>query len=102
MTPDYVSISRFRVRNGMEGDVANAFRARPHLVEDTPGFLRMDVLSPTEDPAEFWLVTYWRDEESFRTWHHGHTFRESHAAIPKGLKLDPSATELRSFRYVSS
>src|SRR5215212_5750192 len=102
MTPSYVSISRFRVHNGMEGDVAEAFRARPHLVDDTPGFVRMDVLSPAEDASEFWLVTYWTDEESFRAWHHGHTFRESHAAIPKGLKLDAAATELRAFRYVSS
>jgi heme oxygenase (mycobilin-producing) len=102
MTPAYVAISRFRVRNGMEGDVAEAFRARPHLVDDAPGFVRMDVLSPAEDAAEFWLVTYWTDEDSFRAWHRGHPFRESHAAIPKGLKLDAAATELRTFRYVSS
>ena len=102
MTPTYVSISRFRVRNGMEGDVADAFRTRPHLVDDAPGFVRMDVLSPAEDASEFWLVTYWTDEDSFRAWHHGHTFRESHAAIPKGLKLDATATELRAFRYISS
>jgi heme-degrading monooxygenase HmoA len=102
MTPSYVSISRFRVRNGMESDVANAFRARPHLVDDAPGFLRMDVLSPAEDASEFWLVTYWTDEDSYRAWHHGHTFRDSHAAMPKGLKLDARSTELRAFRYVAS
>jgi heme oxygenase (mycobilin-producing) len=102
MQPGYVSISRFRVRNGMEEDVASAFRGRPHLVDDAPGFLRMDVLSPSDDSAEFWLVTYWSSEESFRAWHHSHEFRGSHAFMPKGLKLDPSATELRSFRYVAS
>lgn len=102
MTPTYVSISRFRVRNGMEADVAAAFRGRPHLVDDTPGFVRMDVLSPAEDPSEFWLVTHWTDEESFRVWHRSHEFRDSHSYIPKGLKLDAAATELRSFRYVAS
>jgi heme-degrading monooxygenase HmoA len=100
--PTYVSISRFRVANGMEGDVAEAFRARPHFVDDAPGFLRMDVLSPADDTAEFWLVTYWSDEESFRVWHRSHQYRDSHSYIPKGLKLDPSATELRSFHYVAS
>ncbi|MFP5246989.1 MAG: antibiotic biosynthesis monooxygenase family protein, partial [Thermoanaerobaculia bacterium] len=69
MTPGYVSISRFRVRNGMESAVADAFRTRPHLVDHTPGFVRMDVLSPAEDGSEFWLVTYWTDEQSFRSWH---------------------------------
>jgi heme-degrading monooxygenase HmoA len=100
--PHYVSISRFRVRNGMEAAVAEAFRARPHLVDEAPGFVRMDVLSPDGDASEFWLVTYWTDEESFRLWHHSHEFRQSHAAMPAGLKLDPAATELRSFRYVAS
>lgn len=86
----------------MESDVAAAFRGRPHAVDAAPGFIRMDVLSPTEDSAEFWLVTSWTDEESFRAWHHSHEFRESHAGIPKGLKLDAAATELRSFRYIAS
>lgn len=102
MTPTYVSISRFRVRNGMEADVARAFRERPHLVDGVPGFVRMDVLSPAEDAAEFWLVTYWTDEESFLVWHRSHEFRDSHARIPKGLKLDATATQLRGFTYVAS
>jgi heme-degrading monooxygenase HmoA len=100
--PPYASISRFRVRNGMEADVAEAFRSRPHLVDGAPGFVRMDVLTPENDDAEFWLVTYWTDEASFRAWHASHLYRESHAGIPKGLKLDPAATELRGFRWVAS
>jgi heme-degrading monooxygenase HmoA len=102
MEPTFVSISRFRVRNGMEQEVAAAFRARPHLVDGAPGFVRMDVLSPSGDESEFWLVTYWTDEESFRVWHRSHEFRDSHSYMPRGLKLDPAATELRGFRYVAS
>jgi heme-degrading monooxygenase HmoA len=102
MTPSYVSISRFRVKNGMEVAVADAFRSRPHLVDDAPGFVRMEVLTPAEDDAEFWLLTWWTDEESFRTWHRSHEFRDSHAGIPRGLRLDPSATELRAFRSIAS
>jgi heme-degrading monooxygenase HmoA len=102
MTPRYVSISRFRVKNGMEAAVADAFRSRPHLVDDAPGFVRMEVLTAAEDNAEFWLLTWWTDEESFRTWHRSHEFRDSHAGIPRGLRLDPSATELRAFRSIAS
>jgi heme-degrading monooxygenase HmoA len=101
MTPGYVAISRFRVNNGMGEDVAKAFRSRPHLVENAPGFVRLDVITPQEDDAEFWLLTFWTDEQSFRTWHHSHLYRESHAGIPKGLKLDPAVTEVRAFRYVA-
>ena len=102
MTPQYVAISRFRVRNGMAADVVDAFRSRPHSVDHAPGFVRMDVISPENDPAEFWLLTYWTDENSFREWHRSHEYRESHAGIPKGLKLDPTVTEVRAFKYVAS
>jgi heme-degrading monooxygenase HmoA len=56
---------------------------------------------PTADGAEFWLLTYWQDEDSFRRWHHSHLYRESHAGIPQGLKLVPEATELLTFRYIT-
>jgi heme-degrading monooxygenase HmoA len=102
MHPAYVSLSRFRVRNGMAPEVAAAFRARPHLVESAHGFVRLEVLTPKDDDSEFWLLTYWTDEESFREWHSSHLYRDSHAGIPKGLKLDPAATELRSFNYIAS
>ena len=101
-TPTFVAISRFRVANGMESDVAEAFRNRPHMVEGADGFVRMDVITPAEDGSEFWLLTYWKDEECFRRWHASHLYRDSHAGIPKGLKLDPTATEMRSFHYISS
>jgi len=102
MTPEYVAVSRFRVRNGMSSEVAEAFRQRPHMVDGADGFLRLDVLSPADDESEFWLLTDWRDEESFRNWHHSHEYRESHAGIPKGVKLDPAATQVRAFRYIAS
>ena len=102
MTPGYVAVSRFRIRNEMSEEVADAFRKRPHMVDDTDGFVRLDVISPAEDDAEFWLITYWRDEESFRRWHASHEYRDSHAGIPKGLKLDPAATQVRAFRYIAS
>ena len=102
MQPTYVAMSRFRVRNGMSAEVVDAFKHRPHLVENAPGFVRMEVLTPQDDAAEFWLLTYWMDESSFREWHHSHLYRESHAGIPKGLQLDASATEVRAFNFVSS
>ena len=97
----FLALSKFKVRNGMEAEVADAFRRRPRLVDQADGFVRMEVVSPTDDVAEFWLLTYWRDEASFRQWHHSHLYRDSHAGIPQGLKLDPEATELRTFHTIS-
>ena len=62
----FVALSRFEVMPGWEDAVAEAFVARPHLVEDAPGFVRLEVLRPADNPAEFLLLTFWSDEESFR------------------------------------
>ena len=97
----FLALSKCKVRNGMAGEVREAFAARPHLVDQADGFVRMDVVSPTADEGEFWLLTYWRDENSFREWHRSHLYRESHAGIPHGLKLVSEATELLTFRYIT-
>ena len=56
----FVAMSRFAVANGMAEEVRQAFRDRPHLVDGAPGFLRMEVLTPRDDPDEFWLLTWSR------------------------------------------
>lgn len=98
---NFLALSKFKIRNGMAGEVRDAFLQRPHLVDTARGFVRMDVVSPTTDESEFWLLTYWRDEQSFREWHRSHLYRESHAGIPHGLKLVPEETELLTFRYIT-
>jgi heme-degrading monooxygenase HmoA len=98
----FVALSRFTVANGMAPEVKRAFLDRPHLVDEAPGFLRMEVISPVDDPRELWLFTYWSDEASFRAWHRSHSYRHSHKGVPKGLKLVPKSAELRFFEHVSS
>jgi heme oxygenase (mycobilin-producing) len=92
-----VALSRFTIANEMSKQVQDAFRQRPHLVDRAPGFLGMEVMSPVENEREVWLVTRWSDEQSYRTWHRGHDYHESHKGIPKGLKLVPKSTEIRLF-----
>ena len=99
---EFVAISRFVVANGMEAEVREAFRNRPHRVDGADGFVRMDVLSPQSQPAEFWLVTYWTEERHFRAWHRSHEYHESHADIPSGLKLVPGETRITHFEHICS
>jgi diguanylate cyclase (GGDEF)-like protein len=87
-------ISRFRVRNGLEEEVRAAFLNRPRLVENAPGFCGIEVLTDAADPSVFLLITRWSGEETFRAWHGGEAHRQSHALIPRGLKLDSSFTSV--------
>lgn len=90
-------ISTFRVANGMEAAVRQAFLDRPGLVDDAAGFLGMEVLVDRRDGTIFQLLTRWTDEGSFQRWHSGPLHKLSHRRIPKGLKLDPSHTVIRTF-----
>jgi heme-degrading monooxygenase HmoA len=96
-----VALSRFTIANGMTEQVRAAFQSRPHLVDNAIGFLGMQVMSPTDDIAEIWLVTRWIDETSYREWHRSHEYHKSHKGIPKGLKLVPKSTEIRLFEVFS-
>jgi heme-degrading monooxygenase HmoA len=98
----FVALSRFTVAGGMSEQVKAAFVNRPHLVEDAPGFLRLDVLSPLDNGDEIWLITYWRDEASYRQWHRSHLYKESHGQMPKGLKVVPRSAEVRFFEHICS
>jgi heme-degrading monooxygenase HmoA len=100
--PGFVALSRFTVANGMTDRVKQAFFERPHLVDGAPGFVRMDVITPLDSPDEIWLMTFWSDEESFKVWHRSHLYRDSHAGIPKGLKLVRGSTQIRYFEHVCS
>lgn len=98
----YIAMSRFTVANGMTEEVKNAFLNRPHLVDSVPGFVRLDVMTPADDPDEFWVITYWDDEESYNDWYKSPGFRESHKGVPKGLKIVGENVDLRSFAHVCS
>lgn len=98
----FIALSQFTVANEMTEQVKDAFARRPHLVEDAPGFLRLEVISPLDNRDEIWLLTYWSDEESFKAWHHSHLYHDSHKGIPKGLKLVPRSVRLRFFEHVAS
>ena len=89
-----VVLSQFRVANGMEEAVRQAFSDRPHLVERAGGFLGMEVFRDSGDPSIFLLTTRWSDIESFRAWHGSEAHKLSHCGIPKGLRLDPAHTKV--------
>ncbi|WP_372896449.1 antibiotic biosynthesis monooxygenase, partial [Stieleria sp.] len=75
----HVVISQFVVANDKDEEVRQAFQNRPHLVDRAPGFRKMEVISPVDEPEKFWLMTYWDDVESFESWHRSHHYRDSHA-----------------------
>jgi heme-degrading monooxygenase HmoA len=98
----FVALSKFVVGNGLTKEVKEAFVQRPHLVDDVPGYIKLDVISPVQNPDEIWLITYWTDEESYKVWHKSHKYHHSHSGIPKGLRLVPGSAEVLFFEHIAS
>ena len=89
-----IALSRFKVANGLEGAVAEAFANRPGLVDDWPGFLGLETFTDVSDATMFYLSTRWTSAEAFHAWHGSPAHRASHQWMPKGLRLDPTQTQL--------
>jgi heme-degrading monooxygenase HmoA len=81
----------------METAVRQAFLDRPHMADDAPGFLGMEVLVDHQDGSIFQLLTRWTEVGSFQRWHSGPLHKLAHRGIPQGLKLDSSHTAIRTF-----
>lgn len=54
----------------------------------------METFTEEKDASAFYLLTRWTDAGLFRAWHASPAHHQSHRGIPKGLKLDPSFTEI--------
>jgi len=96
----FIVISKFKVANGMMRQVREAFINRPHDVDRVPGFAGMEVISPADEPDEFWLLTYWTSQAAFQQWHASDQYRAAHIGIPHGLRLEPGSTLIRHFTHI--
>ena len=56
-----------------------AFRERAGLVDQTPGFVRNQVLRPTREGDPYVVLTTWRTREAFEAWTHSASFKQAHA-----------------------
>ncbi|MDP9763972.1 antibiotic biosynthesis monooxygenase family protein [Deinococcus enclensis] len=55
------------------------FRDRARLVDGMPGFVRNEVLRPTQPGQPYIVLTYWESREAFEAWTASDAFREGHA-----------------------
>jgi heme oxygenase (mycobilin-producing) len=78
-------------------ELERRFGARAGVVEGTPGFLGFQLLRPTAGETRYFVVTHWKDEESYAAWRDGDA-RAAH----KGEHGKPvaSGAELLEFEVV--
>ena len=92
----FVVTNRIPVAGGHEAAFEDRFRNRAHLIDQSPGFIKNQVLRPVqrrfnhktgawEDTTEqgYYLVqTYWESEQAFWDWTQSESFRIAHSNRP--------------------
>jgi heme-degrading monooxygenase HmoA len=73
--------NRLQVAKGQEQEFEKRFEGRARLVENMPGFVRLEILRPVK--SDYYIVlTHWQEEASFRAWTDSAEFKEAHRNRP--------------------
>lgn len=74
----YVVANRVYLTAGWEDRFEERFRRRAGQVEKQGGFVRMQILRPTEDKSPYVVLTCWQSEAAFRRWVGSEDFKLAH------------------------
>src|ERR1043165_1640167 len=96
-----VRINAITVPEGAGPELEKRFAARGAEVDKMPGFEGFELLRPTDGSNKYFVVTHWKDVESFDNWVSSQSFASEHAkaAAPSGRPVSAHA-ELLSFDVV--
>ena len=73
------------------------FRTRAGLVDQMPGFIRNEVLRPSQPGKPYIVLTYWESREAFQAWTESDAFKQGHArssSLPREAFDGPSELEI--------
>jgi heme-degrading monooxygenase HmoA len=92
----FVVTNRIPVTKGQEEAFEDRFRNRAHLIDQSPGFIKNQVLRPvqrrfnhktgafeeTSEPGYHLVQTWWESEQHFWDWTQSESFRIAHSNRP--------------------
>ena len=61
-----VKINKLSVQEGMGEELERRFKNNSEKLNEVPGFISFELLRPTSGGTEYFAMTHWQDEESFR------------------------------------
>jgi heme oxygenase (mycobilin-producing) len=97
-----IKINAITVPADSGDELARRFAARAGAVDNQDGFEGFELLKPTDERTTWLVVTWWRDEASFRAWVQSPAFSHGHRSASEraGGEAPPSvgvSSELWSY-----
>lgn len=78
-----VKINRLSVPAGDSAELEKRFAQRKHSVDEAPGFEGFELLRPTGETKDYFVITKWASEEDFRAWAGQRAPREPGTTVSK-------------------
>lgn len=80
----FVTVSGISVPSAGAPALEQAMRDRIRLVEGEPGYAGLQVWQPVREGDPYRMVTWWDDEDAFRSYMRSEAHTASHARMPDG------------------
>jgi len=75
----FVVMNRFPVNPEYAEQFETRIRNRPQRVDQQPGFIRAQLLRPSQPDDPYIVLTVWASKANFETWIKADSFTEKHA-----------------------
>lgn len=95
-----VKINAISVPEGQGAELENRFAARQHAVDAAAGFEGFQLLRPVAGEHRYFVITQWKDEQSFEAWRDAEKAKDGHGAHGSDKKPVASNAELLEFEVV--
>ena len=84
---EFVAINFIQCDEDYKNRFEELFTSRAHAIDAMAGFKNMQVLKLKDNSGDYLVVSYWKDEMSFRKWTGSPEFLEGHKRAFADLEL---------------
>ncbi len=95
-----VKINALSVPVEAGSELEKRFAARQNAVDSAPGFEGFQLLRPVSGEDRYFVVTQWRDEESYNAWRDAEKAKGGHGSHGSDKKPVASGSALLEFEVV--
>ncbi|MEM6761566.1 MAG: antibiotic biosynthesis monooxygenase [Pseudomonadota bacterium] len=98
----YITMNRFRVKRGSEGEFEGVWLGRETHLHEVPGFVEFQLLRgpEKEDHTLYASHTVWESEDAFKAWTRSDAFRKAHSGAGGVKPIYHGHPELEVFEVI--
>ena len=104
----FVAINYINCKDHYKERFEELFGSRARAIDRMPGFKNMHVLKPHEQNGDYLIISYWENEDNFKTWTKSEEFLEGHkrgfediAIARKEGKEPPMKSSFKTYKIIT-